>query len=363
MNYSIIKNYRMPGEFEPHYGCIMIWPVRQGSWPYNGRDAKKAFMEVAKAIAKSEKVYMLADESHIEEVKNSLKENMEAVIIESDDAWARDVGPTYVVDDKGNRMGINWKFNAWGGSFDGLYMHYDKDDKVASGFLKYIGDMIFDAHPFVLEGGSIHSDGEGTILTTEACLLSKGRNPSMTKNEIEDILLKTLGGRKVLWLPCGIYNDETNEHVDNICAFTRPGRVVLAWTDDKNDPQYEMSRRCEEYLLQQKDAMGRSIEIVKLPVPSTPVLVKESDLQGYVFEEGEDVREAGERLAASYVNFYISNKSVIVPQFGDVNDETAVNILQKEFPGRTVCPVKADVILLGGGNIHCITQQIPKGGK
>lgn len=363
MDYSIIKNYRMPGEFEPHYGCIMIWPVRQGSWPYNGRDAKKAFMEVAKAIAKSEKVYMLADESHIEEVKNSLKENMEAVIIESDDAWARDVGPTYVVDDKGNRMGINWKFNAWGGSFDGLYMHYDKDDKVASRFLKYTGDMIFDAHPFVLEGGSIHSDGEGTILTTEACLLSKGRNPSMTKNEIEDILLKTLGGKKVLWLPCGIYNDETNEHVDNICAFTRPGRVVLAWTDDKNDPQYEMSRRCEEYLLQQKDAMGRSIEIVKLPVPSTPVLVKESDLQGYVFEEGEDVREAGERLAASYVNFYISNKSVIVPQFGDVNDETAVNILQKEFPDRTVCPVKADVILLGGGNIHCITQQIPKGGK
>lgn len=363
MDYSIIKNYRMPGEFEPHDGCIMIWPVRQGSWPYNGRDAQKAFMEVAKAIAKSEKVYMLADECHIEEVKNSLKENMEAVIIESDDAWARDVGPTYVVDDKGNRMGINWKFNAWGGSVDGLYMHYDKDDKVASGFLKYIGDMIFDAHPFVLEGGSIHSDGEGTILTTEACLLSKGRNPSMTKNEIEDILLKTLGGKKVLWLPCGIYNDETNEHVDNICAFTRPGRVVLAWTDDKNDPQYEMSRRCEEYLLQQKDAMGRSIEIVKLPVPSTPVLVKESDLQGYVFEVGEDVREAGERLAASYVNFYISNKSVIVPQFGDVNDETAVNILQKEFPGRTVCPVKADVILLGGGNIHCITQQIPKGGK
>lgn len=195
---------------------------------------------------------MLADESHIEEVKNSLKENMEAVIIESDDAWARDVGPTYVVDDKGNRMGINWKFNAWGGNVDGLYMHYDKDDKVASGFLKYIGDMIFDAHPFVLEGGSIHSDGEGTILTTEACLLSKGRNPSMTRNEIEDILLNTLGGRKVLWLPCGIYNDETNEHVDNICAFTRPGRVVLAWTDDKNDPQYEMSRRCEEYLLQQK---------------------------------------------------------------------------------------------------------------
>ena len=123
-------------------------------------------MEVAKAIAKSEKVYMLADECHIEEVKNSLKENMEAVIIESDDAWARDVGPTYVVDDKGNRMGINWKFNAWGGSFDGLYMHYDKDDKVASRFLKYTGDMIFDAHPFVLEGGSIHSDGEGTILTT-----------------------------------------------------------------------------------------------------------------------------------------------------------------------------------------------------
>lgn len=139
---------------------------------------------------------MLADESHIEEVKNSLKENMEAVIIESDDAWARDVGPTYVVDDKSNRMGINWKFNAWGGNVDGLYMHYDKDDKVASGFLKYIGDMIFDAHPFVLEGGSIHSDGEGTILTTEACLLSKGRNPSMTKMRLRIYFLKHWAAEK-----------------------------------------------------------------------------------------------------------------------------------------------------------------------
>lgn len=139
---------------------------------------------------------MLADECHIEEVKNSLKENMEAVIIESDDAWARDVGPTYVVDDKGSRMGINWKFNAWGGSFDGLYMHYDKDDKVASRFLKYTGDMIFDAHPFVLEGGSIHSDGEGTILTTEACLLSKGRNPSMTKMRLRIYFLKHSAAKK-----------------------------------------------------------------------------------------------------------------------------------------------------------------------
>lgn len=357
-----LNGFHMPGEFEPHDGCIMIWPVRPGSWPHGGAAAKRAFCRVAKAISESEIVFFLADREHIEEVKKFTMEieNVKILEIESNDAWARDVCPTFVTDGRNNRIGIDWKFNAWGGEYDGLYRHWDKDDRVAAEFCRQTCEEVFDAHPFVLEGGSVHSDGQGTILTTEACLLSKGRNPDLTKAQIEERLKSFLGASKVIWLPCGIFNDETNEHVDNICAFTEPGKVVLAWTDDKNDPQYEMSKACEEVLLSECDAMGRKIEVVHLPIPSKPILIEKSDLEGYEFEEGEDVREPGERLAASYVNFYISNGGVVVPQFGDANDALAVRILQECFKNREIYPIAARDILLGGGNIHCITQQMPK---
>ena len=357
-----LNGFHMPGEFEPHKGCIMIWPVRPGSWPHGGVAAKRAFTQVAKAISDSEKVIFLADKEHLEEVKKYTSdiENIKILEIESDDAWARDVCPTFVNNGKNERIGIDWKFNAWGGEYDGLYKNWDRDDRVASELCRCLGEKCFDAHPFVLEGGSIHSDGEGTILTTKACLLSKGRNPELSKEQIEEKLMAILGARKVIWLPCGIFNDETNEHVDNICAFAEPGKVLLAWTDDVNDPQYEMSKTCEEVLLSERDAMGRKIEVVHLPIPKKPICVEEKDLEGYEFEEGEDVREPGERLAASYVNFYISNGGVVVPQFGDVNDALAVRILQECFKNRVIYPVAARDILLGGGNIHCITQQIPK---
>ena len=362
-NLEKLKGYRMPAEFEEHEATVMIWPVRPGSWPKGGIAAKKAFTEVAKKIALGEKVYLLADNEHYEEAKRYTAdtEEIEVLNIESDDAWARDVCPTFVVNDEGKRIAIDWEFNAWGGEYDGLYAHWDKDDRIPLELCELINETRFDAHPFVLEGGSIHSDGEGTILVTKTCLLSKGRNPSMSMEQIEDMLKKTLGGKKVIWLPCGIFNDETNEHVDNICAFTKPGQVLLAWTDDKNDPQYAMSKACEDVLLQSTDASGRKIEVVHLPIPSKPVLIEKEDLEGYIFEEGEDFREAGERLAASYVNFYISNEGVIVPQFGDKNDETALKILAGCFSHRNIHPVSARDILLGGGNIHCITQQIPKG--
>lgn len=354
---SILKNYRMPAEWEKHEGCIMIWPVRPGSWPYGAVAARKAFCAVAEAIGKSEKVYMLAGSSDIDEARKQTAdiENVTVLEIPSDDAWARDVGPTYVVNGT-DRIGINWEFNAWGGEYDGLYEEWSMDDKVAAEFCRSRQDMCFDAHPFVLEGGSIHSDGCGTIMTTEACLLSPGRNPKLSREQIEEILGKTLGAQRIIWLPCGIYNDETNEHVDNICAFTEPGKVVLAWTDDENDPQYAMSYACEKVLL------GAGIEVVHLPIPKVPILVSEEDLLGYEFTPGEDVREAGERLAASYVNFYISNGGVVVPQFGDENDKVAVKILSECFPTRTIYPIAARDILVGGGNIHCITQQIPMKG-
>lgn len=354
--------FYMPAEYAEHEGTVLIWPVRPGSWPYNGRDAKKTFTEIANIISESEKVFLLAYGAGLEEAQTVFKDNMnvEVIDIKTDDAWARDVGPTCVVNDEGDVRGVNWTFNAWGGTFDGLYANWDNDDMAAKSILEYLKMDCYDAAPFVLEGGSIHSDGEGTVIVTEACLLSKGRNPELSKEQIENKLKEYLGAEKIIWLPRGIYNDETNEHVDNVCAFTGPGEVVLAWTDDINDPQYEMSSKSLTVLNESTDAKGRKFKVHKLYIPSTPVCVKEEELLGYEFEEGEDVREAGERLAASYVNFYITNGAILVPAFGDSNDNKAAELLSKLFPTRKVRKVPARTIIVGGGNIHCITQQIPK---
>lgn len=218
---------------------------------------------------------------------------------------------------------------------------------------------MYDMSGFVLEGGSIHCDGEGTCITTEACLLSAGRNPDMTKGEIEQKLKDSLGVKKVVWLPRGIYNDETNEHVDNICAFVKPAEVVLAWTDDKSDPQYELSKACYDALLQETDAQGRRFAIHKLCCPK-PVTITAEECEGLDTMDFQPTRTAGERLAASYVNFYISNGAVVMPFFGDPADEPAREKLAELFPTREIIPIYARDILIGGGNIHCITQQIPR---
>lgn len=353
----------MPAEFAPQEGVILIWPVRPGSWGKNPLDAQKAFLDIIRALSEHETVYLLADQEHFAEADKKAGQYAKVLVIESDDAWARDVGPTFVTDGKKIR-GISFQFNAWGGTFDGLYASWEKDNRVAKRFCELTGYDCYDCEDLVLEGGSIHSDGEGTLLVTERCLLSPGRNPDLSKEEIEERLRQTLGIKKVLWLPYGIYQDETNEHVDNVCAWVKPGEVVLAWTDNKQDPQYEMSRKDYEYLLSETDAKGRKIVIHKLPVPDHPICVDEEECAGYEFEAGEDVREPGDRLAASYVNFYIGNGVVLVPQFGGDNaesDRRALDILSGLFPGREVIGIDSLAILLGGGNIHCITQQIPKG--
>ena len=362
--------FRMPAEFERHQGCIMIWPERPGSWAYGAKAAKKAFAQIASVISESEQVYMIVSEGRKEEAAKMLPETVRLVVMDTDDAWARDTGPTFVVSgnvdtpyEARDLRGINWEFNAWGGNVDGLYASWEKDNAFASAFADQFGFDWYDAAPFVLEGGSIHSDGEGTLLTTESCLLSAGRNPNLSREQIEEQLSRFLGIKKVLWLPRGIYQDETNEHVDNVCAFLRPGEVVLAWTDNKDDPQYELSHQSLSYLENVRDAKGRKLVIHKLPIPDHPICITKEDLDGYTFEEGEDMREVGERLAASYVNFYFSNDAIILPVFGGENkesDERAVQLMQQWNPDRKVIPVFARDILTGGGNIHCITQQIPR---
>ena len=371
------KRIRFPAEYEPHLGTLMIWPERPGSWGKDASGAEAAFTEIISELLKVEQVFLLVSEQALPAARQRLEEKLSEtpeaasgmaarlslIEMETDDAWARDVGPTFVLAEDCTRLAVNWRFNAWGGEVDGLYARWDKDDAAAKRFAAWLGDEVLDADPFVLEGGSIHTDGEGTLMVTESCLLSPGRNPQLDKAGIEAVLKKYLGVEKILWLPRGIWMDETNEHVDNVAAFVGPGEVVLAWTDNEQDPQYALSKLDYEYLSGETDAKGRKLKIHKLPIPDVPVCCTQADIDNYIFEPGEDEREAGERLAASYVNFYFANGLVLVPQFGGVenkeSDRRAVQILEALCPDRKVVPFAAGSILRGGGNIHCITQQIP----
>ena len=351
-----MKNLYMPAEWERHFGTIMIWPERTGSWPYGARYARPVFARIIKFICSGERVFLALSKRG----EKSARELLEAEIssgkvtlwqVETDDCWARDMAPTFVKRDK-KTVGNDWAFNAWGGSFNGLYKNWLKDDAFAAYVCSALGTDRVDAHPFVLEGGAIHSDGCGTLIVTEECLLSEGRNPTLDRAEIEGNLKRYLGAERIIWLKRGICGDETDGHVDNICAFVSKGTVVLAW--DERGIQGDICR--ENY----KILADSGLKVIKLPMPENHVSITEDDMGGFVFEEGEAEREVGEILAASYVNFYICNAGVIVPQFGDKNDKAAVKILEEAFPNRKIFPVNARALIVGGGNIHCLTQQIPE---
>ncbi len=351
--------FRMPGEFEPHAGTYMIWPERPDNWRQGGKPAQKVFATVANTIAKYEPMTMLVSNAQYENACNLLSDKVKIVEMSNDDSWVRDCGATFVVNDDGTMRGVDWEFNAWGGLVDGLYFPWANDDKIAHKMCELEQVDRYRTEGFVLEGGSIHVDGEGTAMVTEECLLSEGRNPHLTKEEIEEMLCEYLNVSKVLWLKEGIYNDETNGHVDNMCNFVRPGEVVLAWTEDKNDPQYQRSMEAYEYLTSQTDAKGRNIIVHKLLTPS-PVLITKEESEDVDAVDGTLPRLEGDRLAASYVNYYTGNGFVALPVFGDKNDVAAIKKLQELYPDRKIEPIYAREILLGGGNIHCITQQVPK---
>ncbi len=350
--------FNMPAEYEKHYGCFIIWPERPDSWQYGAVAARKAFAKVAIAISKSEKVIVFASSAQYDTAREMLPFNIKVCEMSSNDAWARDYCPVFVKNNQEELRGVDFGFNAWGGLHDGLYFPWDMDNKLARKACDLLDVDVYNARDFILEGGSIHVDGEGTALVTENCLLSAGRNPMLDKNEIEEKLKCYLGVNKVIWLKSGIFNDETNEHVDNIAAFVSPANVVLAWTDDETDPQYAMSKSCLDILESSTDAMGRKIRVHKLPLPK-PIYISEEERNGLLHMDMEPTRTENERLAASYVNFYISNEAIIMPGFNDDNDEIAKNILKNLFPSREIIQIYARDILIGGGNIHCITNQIP----
>ena len=352
--------FRMPGEFEKHAGTYIIWPERPDNWRLGGKPAQEVFVKVAETIGKYEPVTMCVSKEQYSNARGMLPDYVRVVEMSNNDSWIRDCGATFVVNDKGDVRGVDWTFNAWGGLVDGLYFPWDQDDKIAMKMCELERVDRYRLDDFILEGGSIHVDGEGTVMVTEECLLSAGRNSNMSREEIEKVLCNYLNCEKVLWIPNGIYNDETNGHVDNMCNFVIPGEVVLAWTEDENDPQYQRSMEAYNYLSSVTDAKGRKLVIHKLLTP-TPILITKEESLGVDAVDGTLPREEGDRMAASYVNYYVGNGFVALPVFNDPHDKLAIEKLQELYPDRVIEPIYAREILLGGGNIHCITQQLPAG--
>lgn len=351
--------YWMPAEWEPHAGCWMLFPHRPDNWRESAGPAQAAFARVAAQISRFEPVTVGVSAAVVSRARALLPSSVRLVELETDDAWMRDVGPTFVVNANGEVRGVDWRFNAWGGAAKGLYAQWDRDDLVAAEVCDRAGIPYYRAE-FVMEGGAIHVDGQGTALATRQCLLNPNRGNRLTESLVERRLRDYLGVRRVIWLDEGILFDETDGHVDNIACFVAPGHVVLAWCDNPRDPQYRVSRSAFEVLADSTDANGRRLMVSRLPLPG-PLSMSAQEAAGIVAVDGSKPRRAGDRLAASYVNFYIANGAVIVPQFGDVNDAAAVRILAGFFPDRQIVPVAGREILLGGGCIHCITQQQPAG--
>jgi agmatine deiminase len=323
---------RMPAEWEPHERTIMGWPCRTDLWGETMEQARSDYATVANAIGAFEPVTMIANAgADAADARAACTAAVEIVELALDDSWLRDCGPIYVVDDDdgGSRTAVHFGFNAWGGKFP----PWDRDAAVGRLIAEQLGDPVVEGG-MVLEGGSILTDGAGTLLTTEQCLLNPNRNPSLSREEIEGVLRARLGVHTILWLGMGLLEDrDTDGHVDLIAAFTRPGEVVLQTVPEDN----ANSAHCQKNHTVLVNARVQVVEMPYLPYATV----------------------AGETVAGSYLNFYICNGGVIVPVAGAETDAAALEIIAGCYPGREVVPVPGLVLAYGGGGPHCITQQVP----
>ena len=335
--------WRWPAEWGPHRATWLAWPHKEASWPGILERIPPLFVEMVRALATGERVEILVrDETDAANVRSLLEAaavGMSRVglhAIPTDDAWIRDHGPTFVTrEDPPAIAAVDWGYNAWGGK----YPPWDLDVQVAGRIAALLG---VERHQggFILEGGSIDGDGDGTILTTESCLLNPNRNPELTRADIEERLRRFLGARRILWLGDGIVGDDTDGHVDDLTRFVAPGVVVTVVEDDPADENHRVLADNLARLQGMEDARGRSLTVVKLPMPA-PV----------VWED--------QRLPASYANFYVANAVVLVPVFADPRDAEALDTLARLFPGRRVVPIPARDLVWGLGACHCLTQQEP----
>ncbi len=352
--------FRAPGEFEPKAGCWLTWPERPDTWRLGAKPAQKIFANVAVAIAQSEPVTVAVSARQWLNARAMLTGHVRVVEMANNDSWLRDSGPNFVINDQGEVRGVDWTFNAYGGHDGGLYSPWDLDDLVAR---KVLECERFDRYrsSLIAEGGGLQSDGQGTVITTEQCLLNRNRNAHLGKAEVERQLCEYLGADQVIWLPRGFALDETDGHIDDICCFVRPGVVALSWTDDLDDPQYEIVREAEDILRSTRDAKGRSLQVHRIHHP-LPIEMTAEESAGVDHVDSTWARPAGNRIASSYINYYPGNSVVIVPEFDSPLDDKAKSALAELFPGHKIEGIQnSREILLGGGNVACITLPVYAG--
>ena len=340
--------YRQPGEWEPHDGVWVAWPSDGELWGEHLAGAQDEHVGMCRAIAdldengkpRGETVHVLVPDGLREMEARARLEGLGAVFhrMPFGDIWTRDTAPIFVKNDEGRVAPVSFAFNGWGGKYV-----LEGDDLVSGRIGELAGGELF-AFGFVLEGGAVEVDGEGTLLTSRQCLLNPNRNPGMSQERIEEILGESLGVEKVLWVEEGLANDHTDGHIDTIARFIEPGRVVCMAPSGDDDPNREVLETIAKDLSQMTDAKGRKLQVERIPSP------------------GRVLDEEGVVMPASYANFYIANTTVVVPTYGTPYDDAALAAFESLFPGRRVVGSPANNILAGGGAFHCITQQVPASG-
>lgn len=329
--------FMMPAEWHPHSACWMAWPCHEETWSNIGfQRAYEAYARVANAIAQFEPVKMLIHHRDITNAALLCGPNIELIPFSYDDSWTRDTGCTFLINQQGQLGGVDWLHNAWGGN----YTACGRDNKKAAYMLGRTHAQYFEA-PLVMEGGSFHVDGEGTVLTSRECLLNPNRNPHLNQATIERYLHDYLGCETILWLNQGLLGDETDGHIDEIACFIEPGKVLALTTSDKDDPNYERLQENIALLNGFTDAKGRRLDV-------------------YTVEQPAPVYLDDERLTLSYINFYVANQGIVMPAFGQEKyDKAAHALLTELYPEHRIVQVDALDVFAGGGGIHCITQQQP----
>ena len=336
--------YKMPAEWVQHARTFVSWPVQDSMcYPEDYAMVCGGYADIIEAIAEFEPVTVIVNKSDLEQMGRHIHNSqIEYLLAEHNDSWFRDNGPTFVVNWQGELAAVNWSFNAWGGK----YAPWDMDDLLAEKILEHENIRAFHA-PLVMEGGSIHVDGEGTLLTTEECLLNPNRNPGLNRSEVEIHLREHLGVEKVVWLKRGLSGDETDGHVDNIACFAAPGRIMMQVCHDPEDENHEICRENVQILSSITDAQGRQFEII--PIEQAPPMFHNN-----------------RRLTLSYLNFYFVNGGIILPVFGGraaAADQQAIRVLSHTFPQRRIRTVNGMAVIREGGNVHCMTQQMPAAGR
>ncbi|MER6333447.1 agmatine deiminase family protein [Streptomyces sp. NPDC001034] len=337
--------FRMPAEWTPHERTWMAWPGPNPTFDDgDGLDAsRRAWASVARAIRRFEPVTVVCGPGRSAEARALLGPGIDTVERDLDDAWMRDIGPTFLTDDRGGLAAVDWTFNGWGAQD---WARWEHDAKIGAYVSDLAGAKTYTSR-LVNEGGGIHVDGEGTVLLTESVQLGPERNPHWTKDQVEAEIHAHLGTSKAIWLPRGLTADYppfgygTLGHVDIVAAFARPGVVVAHSQPDPAHPDHEVTQEVIGLLRSATDARGRALEVVEVPAPT----VLEAD---------------GHWADYSYINHYLCNDGVVLCAFDDPRDETAAGIFARLFPDRTVTPVDARRIFAAGGGIHCITQQQPR---